>query len=741
MREHSAHLEPYLSRAEAWSLALGTSIGWGSLVITCSTYLASAGPAGTVLGLLIGTAVMLMVASTYAFLMRHHPDAGGAFTYAKEIFGPDFGVLASWFVILTYFAMLWANATSLPLFARYFVGNVFQVGKLFEVFGYEVYLGEVLLSVGAILLTCLVCARHKKFPTVLNTCLAATFSVGIVACFVSALTGHTSTSFSLSPAYAPNGSALAQVVRIASISPWAFIGFENISNSTEELGFSTKHSFGVLTAAVLTSTVLYVAVTLLSISAYPPQYDSWVAYIADLPNLGGLEGLPAFYAARHYLGSFGVSLLGAALLSLVVTSLVGNTIALSRLFFALARDRVLPARFAKLGRQGIPSRAFVLVAMPSVIVPLLGRTTVGWIVDVTTLGATLIYGIVAGSALRVARQEHNARMTLCARACLAMMVLFGALLLLPNLLTTNTLAPETFFIFTSWSVLGFFLFEQLQKRDKQERFGQTAIVWISLLTLILFSSIAWMSRASYESSNVVVDKIHAFLNGDADVMAYWYGEDAFIETQKEALRSAYAQNAIFMVGLFALSIIAWVRSFSRLRIRIIRSEKELVDVKSIAYVDLLTGVRSRHAYGDRVASIDVTIKMGEMNPFGIVLCDLNGLKFVNDTQGHQAGDEYIRTACRVICELYDHSPVFRLGGDEFVVLLENRDYEKRDELLARLNDYNEKNIGTSQPTIAAGMATFDELRDASVHDVLKRADARMYEHKRAFKERGEHVRD
>ena len=52
---------------------------------------------------------------------------------------------------MTYFAILWANATSLPLFARVFIGDTFRFGRLYAIFGYDGYLGEALVSVAALL--------------------------------------------------------------------------------------------------------------------------------------------------------------------------------------------------------------------------------------------------------------------------------------------------------------------------------------------------------------------------------------------------------------------------------------------------------------------------------------------------------------------------------------------------------------------------------------------------------------
>ena len=62
-------LKPHMSRFGIWALSLGTSIGWGSLVVTSNSYLLQAGPQGSVIGILIGMAVMLIIARNYSYLI------------------------------------------------------------------------------------------------------------------------------------------------------------------------------------------------------------------------------------------------------------------------------------------------------------------------------------------------------------------------------------------------------------------------------------------------------------------------------------------------------------------------------------------------------------------------------------------------------------------------------------------------------------------------------------------------
>ena len=70
---NTAKLQPYLSPLAVWALSVGSAIGWGSLVVTSRSYLSQAGPLGSILGLLIGFAMMLMVSSHYHYLANRYP--------------------------------------------------------------------------------------------------------------------------------------------------------------------------------------------------------------------------------------------------------------------------------------------------------------------------------------------------------------------------------------------------------------------------------------------------------------------------------------------------------------------------------------------------------------------------------------------------------------------------------------------------------------------------------------------
>ena len=1013
--KQTGSLRPGFTPAGMWAFSIGTSIGWGSFIVTCNTYLQKSGILGTVFGLLLGMAVILVITWNLQYMIRKGPGAGGIYTFEQKTGGKDLGFVAFWFILLTYLAILWANITSVPLFARFFLGDTFRFGFHYQIFGYEVWFGEALLSICAVAAIAGLCVCSSRMPNRIMIVSAMTFAAGFTVCAAAALLRHDST-YSYSPLYLEGSSSFGQIVRIAAISPWAFIGFENISHFSEEYAFPVKKVRSILLCSVIMTTLLYLFVSLLSISAYPPEYDSWLAYIRDMGNLEGIKAVPAFYAAEHYLGQAGVSVLMLSLFAVILTSLIGNMLALSRLLFAAGREGEMPASFAHLNRHGIPSWAICAVAAVSMMIPFLGRTAIGWIVDVTTLGATIIYGLVSHAVWRHAQQNHRRTEKITGAAGIVLMVCFILLLLIPGLLPFHAMETESYFLFIVWALIGLAVFRRLIQKDRYRQYGQRVIVWVLLLVLVLFASVMWVSRATENAAYESVARIHEYhdthptddtdetvnaeratflkeeanqisstnmlytvvslgmfmlcitimLNNykdtrkmgeqlsaaekeaedarkiaelkqsitalldnmpamsfskdaeagvylacnqafaeyarrkspeevvgltDADIfdeetarhfveedrralsmekphifsedvpdaggnqrqlqttklkfvdssgrlcilgmcqdvtsaeqirraeermeqehIAYGRinalagdylsvhvvdpeseryreysstegfesydlpkeGNDFFNTTREMSPRFVYPEDLerflhaftrenvlteIERNGIFALTYRLVVhgkpvyvqlkaamvdeKDGRRLIVGIndidvqVHQEKEYRDrlekAQAQASIDALTGVKNKHAYLDAEAKLDLQIAEHACPPFAISIMDINDLKKINDTTGHQAGDEYIRDACRIICKTFKHSPVFRVGGDEFAVISRGDDLDHIDNLLGIIAKHNQEAFCTGDIVIACGMARYESGKDSCVASVFERADQAMYENKNDLK--------
>ena len=733
---NTAPLQPYLSPLAVWALSVGSAIGWGSLVVTSSSYLSEAGPLGSIIGLLIGCAMMVMVSSHYHYLANRYPGTGGLYNYIKEIFGYDRAFLIAWFMFLIYISIFWANATSIPLFARYFLRGVFKQGYHYTIFGYEVYLIESLVTLTVMWLIGLLCIKSKKATAHSMVVMVLLFTLGITVCFVAAMFGHGSSGMTMSPAFIPDKNTFRQVIRIAFISPWAFIGFETISHSAAEYRFKHSNMFRVLIISVVVTTALYIFIILLSVSAYPPECSGWLDYITHLDRFEGIAGLPAFYAANHYLGQTGVNILMASLLALVLTSLIGMLRTLSRLCFAVAQDGILPERFTRLNEKQIPVNAILLVLLVSLPIPFIGRTAIGWIVDATTFGATMIYGFASVAVYKVSGKEGPRKNRLISGICLIILVAFAVFLLFPSAFSDYTIATETYVLMAFWSLLGLLFFHTVIRKDHARKFGKAIVVWLALLVFIVLMAMTWAERLNEARENAIIAEISEYIDGTGSSELLAMDKSVFLDLELRRLHAADNTSVFVIVILFALSLIAMLSNYFYMQKWEKKATQERDEAKTIALIDPLTGVKSKHAYLLNQKKIDASIEEGSADEFAVVVCDVNGLKVINDTLGHKAGDEYIQKASRMICDIFQHSPVYRTGGDEFVVILHGRDYLIRKELLLALHDRSVQHISTKEVVISGGLSDYQPGMDSSFHNVFERADGLMYEEKKLLKGMG-----
>ena len=161
-------------------------------------------------------------------------------------------------------------------------------------------------------------------------------------------------------------------------------------------------------------------------------------------------------------------------------------------------------------------------------------------------------------------------------------------------------------------------------------------------------------------------------------------------------------------------------------------------MNDLAHKDSLTGIRNNTAYEQEMKVLQAELEKGRTE-FGIAMIDLNDLKVINDTCGHDKGNLAIQKLSNLICQVFKHSKVFRIGGDEFTVILENEDFKNRK---ARVGAFKYQiSVWQEDPNLppwekisaAIGMAVYDSRTDADAESVFKRADELMYENKKEMK--------
>ena len=142
----------------------------------------------------------------------------------------------------------------------------------------------------------------------------------------------------------------------------------------------------------------------------------------------------------------------------------------------------------------------------------------------------------------------------------------------------------------------------------------------------------------------------------------------------------------------------------------------------LSSIDVLTGLYNRNrlnSYMNEIAEL-------EDAPTALVFVDINGLKKVNDNEGHLAGDFLIKRAALTLTSVFTEDKIFRVGGDEFVVILRNVSEKQIHEYLDKLHKKSKKN----DVSFSAGYALTNKSKD--IDKLLKEADENMYVDKKKF---------
>ncbi|MBO4648047.1 MAG: amino acid permease [Lentisphaeria bacterium] len=496
----------YLTPLGVIALSFGYAVGWGSFVMPGTMFLPNAGPAGTIIGLLIGTAAIVVLAFNFHKMTNGVQVSGGIYGFITKIFGRNHGFLVGWFLFLTYVAILWANATALVLLARYLFGDAFQFGFHYTMVGFDVYSGEVLLSLAAILFCAGVCLLSKRFAIRLHTFFAFVLAAGVVTCFLAALFGHKGGWEAMTPAFAAESPVSIQILRILAMVPWAFVGFEAVVQSSSEFRFPVKRTFSLLLTAILISALIYILLVLLPLLALPEGYSNWQDYIKALPDLKGIDAMPVFSAAKKALGPLGLAVIGGSMLAAQLTAIFATFIAASRLMREMADDDMFPKWLGKCNREGTPVNAILAVMCISLPIPFLGRTVTGWPVDLSNLGAAIAYGYISAAVLALQRRQTGGHLPEKAAGIfgLVMSIIFCLLMMVPNYLSGSSLSTESYLLLPIWCFAGFLIYRRAFILDVRGRLGKSPVVWITVLIMIFFSSLMWFRLAVCDSAE------HAF---------------------------------------------------------------------------------------------------------------------------------------------------------------------------------------------------------------------------------------
>lgn len=450
MANNNGKFKKAMRPIDVWGLALGAIIGWGCFVLPGTAFLPKAGPLGTAVGMLIGALLIVVIALSYGYLIRRFPVSGGEFIYTKETIGKRNAFVCGWGMILAYWSLIPLNATALALISRYLFPGIIQQGLLYQIAGWDVYAGEVILASAFIILMGIINIRGIKEAAWLQTSIALTL-VGCICIITFLVMGRADWS-NLAPGFPDGTNWWKGVFSIVAMAPWAFIGFDCIPQSAEEYNFSHKKSTGIMISAILVAAILYIAVCSVTAIGIKP----WQELLADRNNW------PTGFVVRNTIGLAGLIVLGTAMFCAVVSGMNAFYISTSRLMYAMANEGSLPRIFGKLSpKHGTPRNAIIFIMIISLFAPWFGREILLWIVDMTSVGAAIVFAYTTASAAIMAKRHgHWGQVVIGIVGCIFSMF-FLALLLIPGM--PGYLAFQSRVILVVWIVIGFLFYLNIRK--------------------------------------------------------------------------------------------------------------------------------------------------------------------------------------------------------------------------------------------------------------------------------------
>ncbi|MDO5493309.1 MAG: APC family permease, partial [Nesterenkonia sp.] len=267
----------------------------------------------------------------------------------------------------------------------------------------------------------------------------------------------------MEPLFAPDTAAVAGVLAIVAIAPWAFIGFDNIPQTAEEFSFSASKAFRLIVWSLIAATCIYLAMIIATAAG-----ASWQDELAAQP-----VWLTADVVVGA-LGPIGLVLLCLAAFMGIATGLNGFYVAGSRVLLAMGRAQMIPTAFARVHpKHGTPSVGIWFVLAVCLIAPWFGRTALSWIVDMASIGFTFAFAYTCLCAFRMFRWSGQTEVVegsastprkLAAGGGVVVALIFTILLLAPG--SPAQLTMPSFVAMGAWILIGVTFFFARRRHSK-----------------------------------------------------------------------------------------------------------------------------------------------------------------------------------------------------------------------------------------------------------------------------------
>lgn len=264
------------------------------------------------------------------------------------------------------------------------------------------------------------------------------------------------------------------------------------------------------------------------------------------------------------------------------------------------------------------------------------------------------------------------------------------------------------------------------------------------MKIVELSELAEVGVCTLRQNSELLNIVNRVITASSDDLSGAALMDYTYEAPVFSLYRFAQENFLYVILFLILVIVVIIVQFTNYvnsQIKVNKMKRRMLDLSFKAFRDALTKTGNRAGYLEHKKELQELIDQNKAEDFALIIADINNLKKTNDHQGHDTGDILIRNTGRIICHVFDYSPVFRIGGDEFLVLLQGQDYENRHELFESFKAqstpyYAPCDLQKGEACYACGMAEYRKGIDTTVDEVFERADEQMYLNKDAMKTGG-----
>ncbi len=482
---NNATLQRSLSPMHVWAIAFGCVIGWGSFINPGKKFLTTSGVAGTAIAMVLGALVMIIIAFSYAYMVPKYPKAGGEFTFTKMCFGKNMAFVCGWFLFVAYLTNVPMNSTAIGLIVDGLDGSadILKWGFHYSIAGFEIYMGEMLLAMGVLLLFGYLNIIGVKKAGFVQTVLTSLLVLCVFTLFVAALISSKAKGVNMAPIwgfdkaaamaagattaniseYAHTGisGVLGAILGTFAIAPWAYVGFDAIPQAAEEFNFSFKKVSFIMIVAIVFGCFVYTSNNTVAAAA-----------LANWPDRVMAGEWVVLVAAEELLGTFGKVMVGVGVSCAVLSGIMGFYLASSRLMYSMSRDGYLPVWFQKVDpKYGTPKNALIFCMLVSLSGPILGREALGWFVDMSAIGASIGYFFTSASTLVTVKRDGDGTPFLKAMAVIG--VVFSSIFMILQLIPIPGLSSvhfcnESYIMLVAWIAIGLVFYVKQRKFFQNE---------------------------------------------------------------------------------------------------------------------------------------------------------------------------------------------------------------------------------------------------------------------------------